>query len=335
MTLELTLSCDNSDLNRALLNGEVEPDGIDLMTTVTYPPKRHRDFFRNQHVDICEVGLASYLSSRDSPEEYPFTAIPVFPSKQFRHAFFYTHADADFDDVSDLNGARIGVQSWQTAANVWTRGILGEQYGLDLDSVEWYRRREDDVPVELPERFEIQPVPGVQDGDAIEEPKDMQRMLADGELDAAMDPSETLLRAAAESEEIEFVFDEPRKEERAYFEDTGIHPPMHVIAIRDELLDTHPWVARSVYDAFCDARDRALEWNERPLYHMSIVWAHLYLIDERELFGEDLWEYGLTEKTRRELETFSRYAAEQGLVEQSYDPGDLFVDIDTERAGHD
>ncbi|MEF8881276.1 MAG: ABC transporter substrate-binding protein [Halapricum sp.] len=326
MTLDLTLSCDNSDLNRALINGEVEPQDIDLTTTVTYPPKRHRRFFREQHVDICEVGLASYLSSQDRPAEYPFTAIPVFPSKQFRHAFFYKHADADVAEPADLAGKRVGVQSWQTAANVWTRGIVQEHYELDLESVEWYRRREDDVPLELPDRFDIRPVPGAQGGDAIEEPRDMQRMLADGELDAAMDPSETLLRAAAESDDIEFVFEDPRSEERAYFEETGIHPPMHVIAIRDEILEEHPWVAQRVYEAFRDARDRALEWNRRPLYHMSIVWAHLYLIEERELFGDDLWEYGLTEKTRKELRTFSRYAADQGIVERAYDPEELFVD---------
>lgn len=326
MPLELTLSCDNSDLNRALINGEVEPDDVDLTTTVSYPPKRHRQFFREQHVDVCEVGLASYFSSREDPDAYPVTALPVFPSKQFRHAFFYKHAGTDFDDPSDLAGKRVGVQSWQTASNVWTRGIVQEHYGLDLESVEWYRRREDDVPVELPDRFDIQSVPGAQGGDAVEEPRDMQRMLASGELDAAMDPSETLLRAAAEEDDIEFVFDDPREEEQEYYEETGIHPPMHVIAVRDEVLDEHPWVAQSLYDAFCDARDRALEWNTRPLYHMSIVWAHMYLIEESELFGDDIWEYGLTEQLRRELRTFSRYARDQGLVSRAYDPDELFVE---------
>lgn len=326
MGLDLTLSCSNIDLLRALINGEVQPQDIDLTTTVSYPPKRHRRFFREQHVDVCEVGLASYLSSRDDPDEYPFTAIPVFPSKQFRLAFFYKYADFDVDQPSDLAGKRVGVQSWQTAADVWTRGILQEHYGLDLSSVEWYRRREDDVPVDLPDRFDIQPVPGAQDGDAIEEPRDMQRMLANGELEAAMDPSETLFRAAAESEDIDFVFDDPRNEEREYYEETGIHPPMHVIAVRDEILHDHPWVGERLYEAFCAARDRALEWNERPLYHMSIVWAHLYLIEERELFGEDRWEYGLTDRNRKEMRTFSRYAADQGLVERAYEPEELFVE---------
>ncbi|WP_229120881.1 ABC transporter substrate-binding protein [Halapricum desulfuricans] len=326
MSIELTLSCDNSDLNRALLNGEVEPRGIDLTTTVTYPPRRHRRFFRQQEFDICEVCLASYVSSRTNPEAYPFTAIPVFPSRKFRHSFFYKHADADVDGPADLAGKSVGVQSWQTAANVWMRGIAQERYGLDLETVDWYRRREDDVPVELPERFDIDPVPGSQGGDAIEEPRDMKALLFEGELDAVMDPSGSLFRAVAAADEVEFMFDDPIATERQYYTDTGIHPPMHTVAIRDEILEENPWVAVSVYDAFREARDRALEWNTRPSYNMSLTWAHLHLLEQNELIGDRAWEYGLSEATRRELETFVGYAHDQGLIPSEYAPETLFVD---------
>jgi 4,5-dihydroxyphthalate decarboxylase len=331
MALELSLSCDNSDLNRALLTGEVEPAGIDLTTEVTYPPRRHRRFVRNQEFDVSELCLASYLSSRKDPDAYSFTAIPVFPSKQFRHAFFYTHADAAIDRPADLNGGRIGVQSWQTAANLWMRGILGEHYGLDLESVTWYRRRQDDVPVDLPDRFDIRPVPGSQGGDAIDEPRDMRAMLARGDLDAVMDPAGSFLERAATTDEFEFVFEDPLQAERDYYRETGIHPPMHVVAVRDAVLEAHPWVAERLVEAFEAARDRALEWNQRPLYHMSIVWAHLYLQEERALMGEDIWEYGLTEKTRKELRTFVRYARDQGLIAREYEPEELFVESTLDR----
>jgi len=326
MAIELTLSCDNSDLNRALVNGDIEPRGIDLTTTVTYPPKRHRRFVRHTEFDICELGLASYVSSRADREEYPFTAIPVFPSRKFRHSFFYVHDDAPVNGPGDLAGASVGVQSWQTAANVWMRGILADRHGLDLESVTWYRRREDDVPVELPDTLDIRPVPGAQGGDAIEEPMDLREMLFDGELDAAMDPAGSLLRAAAEAEDISFAFDDPLAAERTYYEETGIHPPMHVVAIRDEVLEANPWVAVSVYDAFCEARDRALAWNRRPSYNMSETWAHLHLLEQRELFGDHAWEYGLSETTRQELRTFVRYAHEQGLIPREYAVDELFAE---------
>jgi len=326
MSIDLTLCSDNRDTISAILTGAVEPRGIDLTTLVDYPPRRHRRFFRHGEFDVCEVSLASYLSSRSHPEEYPFTAIPVYPHKRFRHSFIYTHADAGIDHPTDLAGKKMGVQSWQTTANVWARGILQDQYGLDLESVQWYRRKEDDVPISIPDRFDIQKVPGAQGGDAVEEPKDMKDMLLSGELDAATDPAYALFHAVVESDEAELLFDDPLAEEKRYFERTGIHPPMHVVAIRDEILDADPWVAVSLYDAFCEARDRCLDRNRNPHEHTSLTWAHLHLKDQQEALGPDIWEWGLTEQTRRELNTFIDYANQQGLIPRAYEPEELFVD---------
>lgn len=326
MTLELTLCSDHRDTISALLTGEVEPDGIDLTTLVDYPPRRHRRFLRHGEFDVCEVSLASYLSSRSAPEEYPFTAIPVYPNKKFRHSYIYVHADAGIEEPTDLAGRKVGVQSWQTTANVWARGILQDQYGLDLESVQWYRRKEDDVPVSIPDRFDIRTIEGEHGGDAVESPRDMQEMLFDGDLAAATDPAHSFFNAVVDSDEVELLFDDPLAEEKRYFEETGIHPPMHVVAIRDEILDRHPWVAVSLYDAFCVARDRCYERNRSPHAHTSLNWAHLHLKEMRELMGPDIWEWGLTPRTRRELNTFVEYALDQGLIERSYEPEELFVE---------
>lgn len=329
MTLNLSLCCDDRDLLRPLLREETTPDGIDLTTVVEHPPVRHRRFFRHLEFDICEVSLASYLSSRSDIEKYPMTALPVYPSKKFRHSFLFTHADADIDSPAELSGKKVGVQSWQTTANVWIRGIANERYGLDLEEVQWYRRREDDVPVTIPDRFDIQSVPGKQGGDAVERPKDMKEMLFSGELDAVMDPSTALFADVVESDAAELLFDEPFEEEKAYYEETGIHPPMHVVAIRNEVLDAHPWVANSLYDAFCDARDRCLDG--RPGQHTSLTWSHLHYKTQREILGSNIWEYGLTTKTAREIETFVGYARDQGLIPRMYGPEELFVDTVLER----
>ena len=134
MTLDLTLSSYTADITRALMSGDVEPDGIDLTTVVEYPPRRHRRFFRHGEFDVAEVSLASYLSAQADPERYPFAAIPVFPERKFRHSFLYKHADANLEHPKDLEAAAVGIQSWQTTANVWIRGVLQDQYGLDLDA---------------------------------------------------------------------------------------------------------------------------------------------------------------------------------------------------------
>lgn len=324
--IELSFCCDNRDTISSLLTGEVVPRGIDLTTLVEHPPRRHRRFFEHVEFDVCEVSLASYLSSRARPSEYPFTAIPVYPNKRFRHSFLFAHADADLEGPADLGGKKVGVQSWQTTANVWIRGIARDHYGLDLEQVAWYRRREDDVPISIPDRFDIRKIPGEQGGDAIDEPRDMRNMLLSGELDAVMDPSTALFNAVTRSDAAKLLFEDPLEEERQYFEKTGIHPPMHVIAIRDDVLEEHPWVAVSLYDAFCEARDRCLERNESPHEHTSLTWSHLHLRDQRDTLGPDVWEYGLTDKTRRELTTFIEYASNQGLIAEPYEPEELFVD---------
>lgn len=326
MSIELSLSCYHQDITRPLMNHEVEPEGIELNTIVEYPPKRHRRFFRHGEFDICEVSLASYLSSREQPEKYDFTAIPVFPNKRFRHSFFYKHKDADVTDPGDLNGKDIGIQSWQTTANVWVRGISQEHYGLDLESVTWYRRKDDDADMEVPDRFDVRPVPGKQNADAVEEPRDLREMLFSGDLEAAMDPAGTMFNAVVESDEAELLFENPIEEEKQYYQTTGIHPPMHVVAIRNEILEKHPWVAVNVFDAFSESRDKCLERNRSPGANTSLTWSHLYFKEQKEVLGTDLWEYGLTEKTRRELNKFIEYAENQGLVSHRYDVEELFVD---------
>lgn len=322
MSIELSLSCYNQDITRPLMNHEVEPEGIELHTIVEYPPKRHRRFFQHEEFDICEVSLASYLSSREHPEKYDFTAIPVYPTKRFRHSFFYKHKDADVTDPGDLNDQNVGIQSWQTTANVWMRGISREHYGLDLESVTWYRRKDDDADMVVPDRFDVRPIPGPQNADAVEEPRDIREMLFSGDLTAAMDPAGELFNAVVESDEAELLFENPLEEEQQYFENTGIHPPMHVVAIRNEILEEYPWVAVNVFDAFCESRDKCLKQNEIT----SLTWSHLHFKEQRETLGSDLWEYGLTGKSRRELNKFIEYAENQGLISHRYDVEELFVD---------
>lgn len=326
MAIELSLSAYIGDIVRPLMAGAVEPEGIDLTTITEYPPRRHRRFFRHGEFDVCEVSLASYLSSRADPDRYSFTAIPVFPEKKFRHAFFYKHADAGIDEPADLAGRKVGIQSWQTTANVWMRGIAQEHYGLDLESVTWYRRKQDDAAMDVPERFDVRPIPGEQAGDAVEEPRDLQEMLFSGDLAAAMDPAGELFNAVVESDAAELMFDDTVAEEQAYYSKTGIHPPMHTVAIRDEVLERHPWVAVALFDAFCEARDRCFERNRSPSANTSLTWSHLYRHEQQEVLGDTAWEYGLTESTRRELEKFVEYAFDQGLVDRRYEPEALFAE---------
>lgn len=327
MPLDLTLSVGEMDTVLSLILGEDEPEGIDLTVIPEYPPTRHRRFVEHGEFDVAELCLATYVSALESPEVYPFTAIPVFPNRKFRHAFLYRNVDADISEPADLAGKKVGTQSWQTAAaEVWLRGILQEHYDLDLQEVTWYRRREEAVVESLPERFDIRQIPGEQGGDALEVPRDMQELLFSGELDAAMDPSGDLFWAVARSDRATFLFDDPMAAAKAYYKKTGLHPPMHTVAIRDEVLEEHPWVAVSMYRAFDEALARCMERNGSPSTHTSLTFNHLHYKDQHELLGRDAWEYGLTPKTRKELRTFLRYARDQGLIDRDHDVEELFFE---------
>lgn len=326
MTLDLTLASYTADITRPLLTGDVAPEGIDLTAISEYPPRRHRRFFRHGEFDAAEVSLASYYAAQAEPDRYSFTAIPVFPERKFRHSFLYRHAEADLDHPRDLESAVVGIQSWQTTANVWLRGALQDQYGLDLEAVTWYRRREDDATVSIPDRFSVEPLPTASNPDAIEETGEFEAALLSGDLDAAMDPAGSLFNTVMESDRAALFFDDPIAEERAYYEETGIYPPMHVVAIRDEILEAEPWVAVSLFDAYVEARDRCFERNRSPSAKTSLAWSHLYRHEQREVLGPDAWEYGLTDRTDHELRTFARYAREQGLTPREYDPRDLFFE---------
>jgi 4,5-dihydroxyphthalate decarboxylase len=324
MSIELSIGVWTRDLTDPLLHGEVEPEGIDANVSSEYPPRRHRRFFERGDFDVCEVSLASYLASRSEPEEYPFTAIPVFPCKRFPHTFFYKRVDAGIEDPSDLAGKAVGIQSWQTTRDVWMRGIAADHYGLDLADVQWYRRKEDDVPNEIPAEFDIRSIPGTQQGEAIVEPDDLKAMLRRGDLDAAMDPANAVLHSVVESDELALMFDDPLAVERDYYRETGLHPPMHVVAIRDDVLEAHPWVAVNIYDAFCDARDLCLERAQNPARLSSLTWGHLHRLDQDRILGKDVWEYGLTERTIPELEQFMSYAEQQGVIPHRYDVDEVF-----------
>lgn len=313
--LDLTLASGDMDIVAPLDTGTVRPDGIDL-TTLTYTSAtRHWRCLRHQEFDICELSLSSYLASRSEPEKYPYTAIPVFPHRLFRHGYMFKHRDADVDDPGDLKGGAIGLRNWQTTSGVWMRGIAREQYGLDLSDVTWYVDDTEDVAVDIPEQFDVRHSP---------EGKDMEDMLVDGDVDGAFYP--VLLDSVTDPEGgAERIFTDYAAEEADYYRETGIFPVMHAIAIRDDLLAEHPWVAVNLFEAFVEARDYALDRAEDPRAS-TLLWARHHLEQQREIVGPQPWEYGPSPGNVRAVNKLQKYAEHQGIVPRQYDLDELFVE---------
>jgi len=321
MALDITLACHDYAWTAPLWDGRVEPEGVNL-TAVDYPnPNRFSRMVHGREFDACELSMGTYLASRRDPDRYPFTAIPVFPFRKFRHAYIYTRADDDVESVTDLNGGRLAIVNWQTTTGIWQRGTLAERHGLDLESVEW-----------VASGSEIVDVDPTCDIEYLDHQSSTVALLADmlerGEVDAVFHPVDVNSASA------ERLFDDAKGVEGTYYRETGIFPIMHAIALDDDLLEREPWVAQNLYAAFERAKEIGLSVLDRPR-EIPLVWADVYADEQEDLLGEDPWEYGLTEGNVTALEQLIEYAHDQGVAAERYAVEDLFATdpLDTDYFG--
>src|SRR5438270_7529595 len=236
--LKLTLACGDYDFLRPLINGEIQPQGIDLNVLTMASPERHGRMLRHEEFDICELSLVGYLVSRDKGCNY--NAIPVFPHRRFRHQYMVKRNGCGVEKPSDLNGKRIALDTLQNSAGLWMRGILQDHYGVDLKTIEWWCQEEEDVAFEPASWMKVRRVPPG---------KDIDRMLLDGELEAAIYP-ETLPSVRSGAPKVGLLFPRVREAEIDYYKKSGIFPIMHTVVIRNEILEEHPWTAVSVAQGF-------------------------------------------------------------------------------------
>ena len=318
--LKLSLACWNYDRTRALQDGSEQPDGIDL-TYLDLPVEE--TFFRmlrNREFDVAELSLSSYTVSMFR-EPRPFVAIPVFPSRFFRHSSIYVNANAGIREPRDLVGKRIGVPEYQMTAPVWIRGILSEHYGVPVDSVTYFSGGEEEpgrtekIKLDLPPNIKVQPIGPTQT---------LSAMLASGEIDAlhtARMPS----TFASGGGSVRRLFPDYKEVEQDYFRKTGIFPMMHTVAIRREVYEANRWIAQSLMKAFGEAQRRTYDdlYVTAELKAM-LPWLTSHVEETRALMGEDFWPYGFA-RNRATLATFLRYHHEQGLSKRLLEPEELFA----------
>jgi len=314
MVVELSMAVGEYDHTQPLLSGEITAKGIDLTVLDYASPKRHRRMLESKEFDICEMSMGSYLASRSEKNDYPFTAIPVFPHRRFRHSYMFKNADADISDPGDLSNKNVGLRGWQVTSTIWMRGIAREHYGADLESINWHVHDGEDVDLDL-SKYSITEV---SDGDTFEE------MLISGELDAALYPN--LLESVKSPETpVERIFADSLTTEEEYYKSTGIFPIMHTVVIKDEVIEKHPWVAVNIYDAFQEARNLCLQKLEDPRW-TALAWARQHLEHQQSVLGTNPYPYGLTDESRNNLNTLIGYAYNQKVIPEKYNVDDLFVD---------
>ncbi|MBI4492061.1 MAG: hypothetical protein HY690_04640 [Chloroflexi bacterium] len=311
MSLQLSMTCGSYDRNQALLDGRVKPEGIDLYIHVnSHDPSRQAQA-RAGKFDVCEFYTGIYLA--DVPyQTLGFTAIPIFVKRMFRHSYIYVNKRAGIRSPADLNGKRVSVQTWFTTTALWARGILEDEYGVDLKSITWVAER--------PARVGDWRPPSWLKLEAAPSGATAHEMLAAGALDAAIT---TGTWAPDGHPDIDFLFPNYAELERDYFRRTGFFPIMHTLLIRTAVLERHPWVAMSMFNAWQESKQLCYKWLEWQRVHQTSMWFRALWEEERSAAGADLYPWGLR-KTRPEVARILEYAYRQGLTPRELEPEELF-----------
>jgi 4,5-dihydroxyphthalate decarboxylase len=311
--VHLTLACGDYESIRALKEGTVKPDGIELIVLTDMTSDiRHWRMIRNREFDVAELSMSNYLMARYTG--LPFVAIPVFLHRRFRHGFIFLNVSKGITQPKDLIGKKIGLRNFQATANLWIRGILEHDYGVPHRQIEWFKQDDEEVEWTPPADLKIQRVgPG----------KNVEKMLLEGELDALIHP-ELIQPILDKDKRVTRLFPNYRDLEMEYFKRTGIFPIMHTTAIKQGVVEKYPWVPINLMEAFEHSKKAAYKRMENPRI-VPLAWFRHFLEEQEELLGKDPWMYGLGEANRNTLETLIQYSREQGLLGKNIALEELFI----------
>jgi 4,5-dihydroxyphthalate decarboxylase len=307
----------------ALSLGIIQPEGIDLRYIgIQSPPEIFARMVKTRSFDVAEMSMAHYFISR-LRGEFPYMAIPVFPSRVFRHGYIFVNKNAGISTAKDLEGKRIGVQEYRQTAGVWVRGILQHEFGVDLDTVKWFeggvnesRAPDEHMDVRPAQTLSLEIIPA---------DRTLNDMLEAGEIDAYFGARRP--EAFDNGQNVARLFPNYRELEKDYYRKTGFHPIMHTVVIREELFQEHPWMAESLYKACEDAKAWAVKQMKfSGAQRVMLPWLFDEIAEMEELMGKNAWAYGL-EANRPILEAFMRYLVDQHFLEKPAPIDDLFAPI--------
>ena len=309
----ITIGCRDYDHTRALADGRVQVDGVDLKFVNLSPPSQI--FLRMLHdeaYDASEMSLSNYMIALGKGDRR-FVAIPVFPSRVFRHSYIWIRTQSGIEKPEDLKDKRVGIADYSMTALLFTRGLLQHQYGVAPQDIHWFRRRAEHVSIEIP--------PGVRI-DNIGKDQTLDTLLEEGKLDAVAvtSPPRAFLQG---SPLVRRLFPDARAVEAAYYRQTQIFPIMHLVVLRRAIYDRDPTLAVRLAQGFEAAKQLAFEAYEEGL--SSLPWVNLDLEYAQQALGQDVCPYGV-KKNLPTLEAATLYSHEQGLTQRRLYVAELFAE---------
>jgi 4,5-dihydroxyphthalate decarboxylase len=310
--LPLSIAFSDYDRTRPLVDGRVVPGGIapryvldDIAQFCVRPV--YEEF------DVAEMSFSWYVSARGRGE--PVIALPIFPLRMPVHAYMFVRSDSPYTNPRELRGKRIGVMGYRFTVNLWLRGIVQDHYGVKPEEMTWVSTLANEgAGFVYPDGLDIEVIPGA----------DPEAMLLDGTVDAVFSP--VILKGISDGDpRLRRLFPDSRAELAAYYKKTNILPITHTVVVSEALLAREPWIADRLLTAFREAQHVCDEAYREPKY-LSTYDAVLNLEAQRRDFGDALYVHGL-KRNRHIVETFVRYAHEQGYIAELPDVDTLFAPV--------
>jgi 4,5-dihydroxyphthalate decarboxylase len=316
----ITIACGNYDRTKAIIDGRVQVEGCDVNYIPLYPEEIFHRAFKFQEFDVCEMSFSSFIRTvAAGTSEY--IGIPAFVSRIFRHSGIYVHVDAGIKKPEDLRGRRIGLPEYQITAVVWMRGMMQHEYGVKPNEIHW-RNGGQEQPGRG-ERTPLKPIPGL-DLQPLTGDQTLVGMLRNRELDALFTARAPSSYVKGEPH-IARLFPNAREAERAYYKKTGHFPIMHLIGIKKSLNERYPWLATSLFKAFCEAKALAMvDLLDVNALMVTLPWLISETQETQAVMGQDFWKYGVHEN-ERDIGALVQYLHEQGLIDRKPALEELFV----------
>jgi 4,5-dihydroxyphthalate decarboxylase len=306
-----------------ILRGQMSIPGIEFDITESEDvPGMFSGMFKGQY-DISEMSLGElvYYTSRGKAD---FVAVPVFPSRMFRHGFFFVRKDSGIDHPQDLNGKRIGFLRWVQTAAIWMRGTLIDQYGVSARDSQWYvasmHHWDDHDPGATVEPRDGSTIRRIENSGKNTSERAC-RALFERQVDA-LGVTESQLPALLADHSVKKLFEQSREVEANYFRATKILPIMHVLALQKTVVERHPELPEQLFRLYSEAKRWAQRWR-RAIPSLVEAWPNHYLTDEQSVFQTDPWAYGL-DANRHVLEKFLVYCDAQGITARRLAPEEIF-----------
>ncbi len=316
--LQLSVAVGDYDRMRPLFDGTVQIDGVDPQYMQLDPEEIFFRAFRHADFDICELSMSSYCV-KTAAGTSPYIAVPVFPSRAFRHTSVYVRTDR-IRSPADLKGKRIGLPEYQLTANVWVRLFLEEDYGIRPSDVTWVRGgyehagRVEKISLDLPGDVRVENVGP---------DETISGLLATGELDAVIGPRAPSCFDRGHPD-VGYLFPDPQRAGAEWYARTKLFPIMHLLGIRRTLAEKHPWLPSAVVKAFERSKSVALaKLGDTSATKVTLPFVEEQLRAARQLMGDDFWSYGLA-PNRHVLQRFLERHHAEGLSSRLLAPEELF-----------